>query len=168
MVLMSHMNEALLLLRVSFGLSMLAHGANKLRGGIGGTEKWFAGIGMRRPRLQAVLASTTEIGAGTLLAIGLLTAPACVAIISLMVVAVITVHWRVGYFIFLPGGGWEYCAAIIAVATAISLTGPGEWSLDHVLDTPMTQGVWALPAAVMLALAHLAISWRPPAGSSHS
>lgn len=163
---MTRANEALLLLRVSFGISLAAHGANKLRGGIAGTQGWFASIGMRHARLQAWTASLTEIGAGMLLTVGLLTAPACMAIIALMVVAIATVHWKVGYFIFLPNGGWEYCAAIITVATALSLTGPGTRSIDSALDLPLSAGWWALPVGVAIGFAHLAISWRP--SSPHS
>lgn len=165
---MSGANEALFILRAVFGLSMLAHGANKIRGGVDGTERWFAGIGMRLPRVQALTAAGTETVSGLFLAFGLFTAPACVAIISLMLVAIITVHRKVGYFIFLPGGGWEYCAAIAAVATALSLTGPGEWSLDHLLDAPISSGAWALPLSVLLTAAHLAVFWRSPSDASRS
>lgn len=165
---MSRVDEALLVLRVVFGLSMVAHGLNKFRGGVDGTQKWFAGIGMRFSRAQALTAATTEIASGVLLTVGFLTVPACTAIISLMLVAIVTVHWKVGYFIFLPGGGWEYCAAIAAVGTAISFTGPGRWSIDHALDGPWTDGAWALPVAVILTAAHLGLFWRPPTGTSRS
>lgn len=107
------------------------------------------------------MAATTEIVAGLLVASGLLLWPSCVAFVALMLVAIITVHWKVGYFIFLPNGGWEYCAAIMSVATVLAMLGGGTYSLDHYFDVNVNLGVWALPIGVALALCHLAISYRP-------
>jgi len=118
-------------------------------------------MGMRWPNLQARTAATTEIVAGLSVASGLLLWPSCVAFIALMLVAIITVHWKVGYFIFLPNGGWEYCAAIMSVATVLAMLGGGTYSLDHYFDLNVNLGVWALPIGVALALCHLAISYRP-------
>ena len=84
------------------------------------------------------------------------------AVIALMVVAILTVHRSVGYFIFLPNGGWEYCASIIAVCAALSLTGPGTWSVDNALSMEASFNHWALPAGIIAAVCHLALSWRPP------
>ena len=163
---MNNPDLALLILRVSFGLSMAFHGYNKFSGssGISGTGGWFFSLGMRWPSLQAKTAATTEIVAGLLVASGLLLWPSCVAFVALMLVAIITVHWKVGYFIFLPNGGWEYCAAIMSVATVLAMLGGGTYSLDHYFDVNVNLGVWALPIGVALALCHLAISYRP----SHS
>ena len=57
-------NLSLFLLRVVFGTFLVAHGVNKVKGGIRGTAGWFGSIGMRWPLAQAVLAAATEIGAG--------------------------------------------------------------------------------------------------------
>ena len=67
-------NLALLILRVVVGLTLAAHGWNKFTGGgkIPGTGRWFDSIGMRPGRLNAYLAASTEMGAGVLLALGLL------------------------------------------------------------------------------------------------
>jgi len=148
------------ILRVSVGASIAYHGINKAKS-IAGTTSWFASIGMRRPKLQARVAAITEISAGVTLAAGLVTPLACVAIIALMTVAIITVHARVGYFIFLPNGGWEYCASIIAVSSAVAITGSGSWSLDHFWNIDQSIGIYALPLGVVFALCHLALCWRP-------
>ena len=160
---MNNPDLALLILRVSFGLSMAFHGYNKFSGssGISGTGGWFFSLGMRWPSLQAKTAATTEIVAGLLVASGLLLWPSSVAFIALMTVAIVTVHWRVGYFIFLPNGGWEYCAAIMSVATVLGMLGGGSYSLDHQLNIDVNYGLWVLPAGILLALCHLAISYRP-------
>ena len=158
---MHKIDVTMAILRVSVGASIAYHGINKARS-IAGTTSWFASIGMRRPKLQARVAAITEVAAGVALAVGLVTPLACVAIIALMTVAIITVHARVGYFIFLPNGGWEYCASIVAVAVAIAVTGPGAFSVDSSLDINQTVGIYALPIGVACALCHLALCWRPP------
>lgn len=165
---MTRFDLAVLILRLIFGVSMAAHGLNKARGGLEGTQKWFASIGMRSPWLQARTAASAEVASGTLMALGLFSALSCSVIIALMLVAIFTVHWRIGYFIFLPGGGWEYCAAIIAVATAVSLVGPGSVALDELLGAPFDVGAWALPVGVVMAVCHLTLFWRPTKGAAHS
>jgi putative oxidoreductase len=161
---------AVFLLRVVFGLFLVAHGYNKVfRGnGLAGTARWFAGIGMRWPTWQARLAAATEIGAGLMFAAGLLTPLAAAGMIGLMFVAIWTVHWKVGFFVFRPEQGWEYCASIAVVAFVVGLTGPGDWSVDHALD--ITFGGWTgalIAAGVGLggAALQLAISYRPEPSS---
>lgn len=156
---------ALLILRVSFGLSLAYHGYNKVfgGGGLAGTARWFESLGMRSPRLQARLAATTEIAAGLAFAAGFLTPFAAAATVGLMVVAIVTVHGRVGYFIFLPDGGWEYCAAIATVAVAVGTSGAGTISIDHALGLDLSW--WGLVVAAAGGVAgaglQLAAFWRP-------
>ncbi|MEY3691349.1 MAG: hypothetical protein RJB57_1005 [Actinomycetota bacterium] len=105
----------------------------------------------------------TEIGAGALWCTGLLVPLASAAVIATMLVAIVTVHWRVGFFIFLPDGGWEYCASIAAVAAAVAFSGPGTASVDHLLgwDTGWWGGALACGLGVAAAAGHLVVSWRP-------
>lgn len=158
------LDVGLLILRVGFGLTMLSHGYNKIfsNSGIRGTAQWFGSIGMKWPNAQARIAATSEIISGAFFALGLFTGVSSIVIIGLMMVAIITVHARVGFFIFLPNGGWEYCASIICCATAISLTGPGEYSLDSLFGISNGYAVCALPVGVLLALCHVAFTYRPP------
>ena len=148
------------ILRISMGASIAYHGINKAKG-ISGTASWFKSMGMKWHKQQAIVAPTTEIVAGVLLMIGLVTPLGCIAVIALMTVAIITVHARVGYFIFLPNGGWEYCASIIAVCTAIAVTGPGSWSMDNAWGINQSLGLVALPVGVVCAVCHLTLCWRP-------
>ena len=74
---------------------------------------------MRWPRWQARLAATTEVGAGVLLAVGLLTPLAAAGVIGVMIVAIVVAHWKVGFFIFKEGQGWEYCASIAVAAGSV-------------------------------------------------
>jgi putative oxidoreductase len=163
-------NLALSLLRVTFGLFLAYHGYNKVFGGNGlkGTARWFGSIGMKWPEWQARLAATTEVGAGVLFALGLLTPLAAAGMIGVMVVAIWTVHWKVGFFVFKPDQGWEYCASIALVAFAVAMMGPGEWSVDHALDLSFDGWTGAIIAAVLGvggAAAQLALSYRPKANS---
>lgn len=162
---MSASDAAVLILRVAFGLSMALHGYNKFfgPGGISSTASWFASMGMRAPALQARLAAGTEIGAGFMLAAGLLTPLASSAFIALMIVAIVTTHWKNGYFIFKPGGGWEYCASIIVVALAIGILGAGTASVDNALSIDFENwgGFIAGSVGVVAAVAQLGIFYRP-------
>lgn len=158
---MNRIDAALFLLRIVFGVFLACHGLNKSRG-IAGTAGWFGSIGMKWPRAQAITASASEIIAGVLLAVGLLTPLACAIVVSLMVVAIVTVHWRVGFFIFLPNGGWEYCASIAVLAASVAVGGPGRVSLDHALgwENGATTGVAAVAVGVAAAVVHLSLSYR--------
>lgn len=157
---------ALLLLRGVFGVFLAYHGYNKVFGGNGlqGTAGWFGSIGMKWPLWQARAAAATEIGAGLLFAAGLLTPFAAAGIVAVMVVAIWTVHWKVGFFVFRPNQGWEYCASIAVVAFVVGMTGPGEWSLDHALGLHF-DGWWGAVIAGGLgvggALVQLALCYRP-------
>jgi putative oxidoreductase len=159
-------NAGLLILRAVFGLFLAYHGYNKFfgPGGIDGTTRWFAGIGMRWPHLQARLAAMTELGSGLLMAFGLLTPLAGAGMIGLMTVAIVVEHWKVGFFIFKPNQGWEYCASIAVTAFVIAMVGPGRWSLDHALGINWHGWTGAVIAAVVgvgSAVTQLAISYRP-------
>ncbi len=159
-------NLALLVLRLTLGLFLAAHGVNKVfgRGGLSGTAGWFGSIGMRWPALQARAAAGTEIGAGLLLAAGLLTPYAAAGIIAVMVVAIVVAHRSNGFFIFNKDQGWEYCATIALAAFAVGALGAGEWSIDHAAGLHWTGWHGALIAGLLgvgAAAAQLAVSYRP-------
>ena len=88
-------------------------------------------LGFRPPRLQAVVASLVEGGAGLALAAGLLTPLAAAGFISVMFVATVSVHLPKGFFI--QQGGFEYTVALAAGALAVAFTGPGAISADAAL-----------------------------------
>ena len=159
-------NFGLLVLRLVLGLFLAYHGYNKVfgKGGLSGTASWFGSIGMKCPKWQARMAAATEIGAGVLLAVGLLTPFAAAGVIGVMVVAIYTSHLKVGFFVFLPNQGWEYCATIALGALAVGSMGPGEWSIDNAIDFNIS-GWDALVVTAALgvggAVLHLATSYRP-------
>jgi len=160
---------ALLALRCVVGAVVLAHGINHVVGGgrIPGTARWFESLGMRPGVVHAWLASGTEIVAGVLLVLGLLTPLAAAGVVGVMVVAWIANHLGHGFFIFRPGEGWEYVMTLAVVALTIGALGPGSWSLDDVLgweDLAGGEGL-ALTAGLGLggAAALLLGFWRRPA-----
>lgn len=163
---MQQLDVGRLVLRLVFGLFLAYHGYNKVFGGGGlqGTAGWFGSIGMRWPIWQARLAAATEIGAGVLFAAGLLTALAAAGMIGVMVVAIVVAHWKVGFFVFKPNQGWEYCASIAVVAFCVAMMGAGRWSLDHAFDIGLDGWTGALVGGglgVAGAVTQLAVSYRP-------
>jgi putative oxidoreductase len=159
---------ALLVLRVTAGAVMLAHGINHVFGGgkIAGTAGWFESLGMRPAIIHAWMASVTEIGAGVLLVLGLLTPLAAAGVVGVMLVAWIANHRGNGFFIFRPGEGWEYVMVLTVVGLVIAALGPGRWSLDNVLgiDDDLA-GLTGLAIAAVAggggAALLLALTWRP-------
>ena len=166
---------ALLVFRCGVGAIMLAHGINhigweggRLGGKIHGTAGWFGSMGMKPSLLHAWLASITEIGAGLLLVVGLLTPFGGAGVVGVMFVAWAINHRDNGFFIFRPGEGWEYVMTLGLCGMLLGAVGPGSWSLDDafgLLDdlTGWTGLLIATAAGVGGAIALLAVSWRPPA-----
>ncbi|MET7770132.1 DoxX family protein [Nocardia sp. NPDC005366] len=158
------------LLRLVVGVTMIAHGANHWIGGgkIAGTARWFGGLGLRNGVLQAWLSVITEIGAGALLIVGLLTPFASAAVISVMLVAGLLAHRKNGFFVFKEG--YEYVLVLAAVALALGLSGPGWLSLDHAAGieiTGLAGGAVALGVGVLGTAGLLAVFYRPaPAASA--
>lgn len=163
---MESVDIAALLLRLVVGGTMIAHGWNHAFGGgrLAGTARWFESIGMRAGRLNAFAATVTELGAGLLLALGLLTPLAAAGVAGTMFVALVTNHLKNGFFIFRPGEGYEYVLMIIIVSCALGALGAGRWSVDHVLG--LRVGGWmglsvAAGIGMIAALLILAAFWRP-------
>lgn len=149
---MTDVDSAALLLRLVLGPVLLAHGANKVAGagGLSGTAGWFESLGLRPGRLHARAAAGTELGAGALLSLGLLTPLAAAACVGLMVVAAFTDHRGKGFFVF--KGGWEYVAVVAGAAVVLAVLGPGSASLDAAVHLDRAGLGWGL-AALLLGLA---------------
>jgi putative oxidoreductase len=161
-------DAALLVFRCGIGAVMLAHGVNHIVGGgkISGTAGWFGSLGMRKPLLQAWLASITEVAAAFSLIFGLLTPLGAAGVVGVMAVAWAINHRGNGFFIFRPGEGWEYVMTLALCGVALGAVGPGSWSLDEafgIIDT--FSGTTGLAIAALggggSAAALLAATWRP-------
>ncbi len=146
------MDLGLLLLRLVVGLTMAAHGAQKLFGwfvgsGIARTAGALESMGFRPGRLHAVISSLAEFGGGVLLALGFLTPLGAAAILGAMIVAIVSVHWPKGFFS--GNGGYEYNLLLIASAIALAFTGPGSLSLDNALRLFLSGNGWGFAAVIV-------------------
>jgi putative oxidoreductase len=157
---------ALLILRCGVGAVMLAHGIRHIFGGgkIAGTGRWFESLGMKPGIVHAWVASLTEVGAGVSLVLGFLTPLGAAGVIGTMLVALVTNHFRNGFFIFNKGEGYEYVMTLVLAGVALSGLGGGKWSVDHAIDLGWTHktGLEIGGIGVVGALALLAVFWRRP------
>ena len=152
------MDAGLLLARLVIGPMMAAHGAQKLFGwfggyGLTGTAGFFEGLGFRPGRLFAATAATTEIVSGVLVALGLLGPIGPALMVSVMVVAALTVHWP---NVFSQSNGIEVPLLYATAASSLALTGYGAYSLDAALGL---SSLWT-PALTWVALA-VGVAGRP-------
>jgi putative oxidoreductase len=132
------------------GLTLAAHGAQKLFGAFGGpggrgTAGFFNQIGLRPGKLHAVAAGGAELFGGLLIALGLFTPFAAAALIGVMTAAVITVVLPNGFFSS-TRPGYEYNVVLVAALFALAATGTSEVSLARVLDVELAGTGWALGA----------------------
>jgi len=161
------MDTGLLLARVVLGLLMAAHGSQKLFGwfggyGLAGTGGFFESLGFRPGRFFAAAAGFTETAGGLLLALGVLGPLGPAMIISVMVVAIATVHWQHG--VFAQNNGVEVPLLYGAGAAAIGLIGNGAFSLDAALGLSWpAEVIWiALGLGILGGFANLAIRKTAP------
>src|SRR3954464_14572500 len=109
----------ILIIRVSFGVAIAAHGAQKLFGAFGGyglkgTGGFFETLGFRPGILFAALAGLSELGGGLLLVLGLLTPVGAVAVLAAMIVAIGSVHLKNGFFAANSGIEMPFLYAVVA------------------------------------------------------
>ena len=160
------MEAGLLLIRVVLGGIMAAHGAQKLFGwfgghGLAGTRGWLDTMGFKPARLHAAVVGLAEFGGGALLALGLLTPLGAAAVAGVMFVAIATVHWSNGFFN--ACGGYEFNLLIAATAIALAITGPGEFSIDHLAGWTLAGPAWGLGAlGISAAAAGSVVALRKP------
>lgn len=162
----SGISISLLLLRVVIGVTIFAHGYNHVWGGgkIEGTARWFESLGMKPGIVHAWLASITELVCGPLLVIGFFTPLAAAGVVGVMLVALITNHFKNGFFIFRPGEGYEYVLNLGVAATALAGLSAGRYSIDRLVDLDLA-GLKGLLIVLVFgvggALLLLAVAWRP-------
>jgi putative oxidoreductase len=163
------MELGLFLLRITVGLTLAAHGAQKLFGwfggyGLTGTAGWLESVGFRPGRVHALMAGLVELGGGLLLAIGLATPLGAALVASVMIVAAAIAHFKNGFFV--TSGGFEYNLVLGVAALAVAFTGPGAFSVDASLgyaEGGVVPGLAALGIAVIGAAGQLASRRLPEA-----
>jgi putative oxidoreductase len=163
------MSYGILLLRVVFGLTLAAHGGQKLFGWFGGqgpsgTSAFLRQLGFRAPVAMAALVGTAEMGGGLLLALGLATPLAALVVAVVMLNAIVAVHLKNGFWNV--NGGWEMNLFVLTVAIALTATGPLRYSLDHAFGwagdiTGLWWAVGVLGVAVVVSALTLTRRTRP-------
>jgi putative oxidoreductase len=127
--------------RIVLGVVFFAHGAQKALG-------WFGGAGLQstvrvfREHLQipaplALLSVAAEFLGGLGLIVGLLSRIAALGIAVVIIVAILAVHRKFGFFMNWygekQGHGIEYHILVLALSLAVMIKGAGAFSLDQVL-----------------------------------
>jgi putative oxidoreductase len=162
---------ALLIARLVLGGGMFAHGAQKLFGwfggyGIKGTGGWMESMGFKPGNLFAAAAGLGEAGGGLLTALGIGGPLGPALIVMVMIVAILTVHLKNGFW--QANSGYELNTMYISGVLILAFVGFGPYSLDTALGI---DGMWtdslrwiALGVAVLLALGNLMV--RRTAGTA--
>jgi putative oxidoreductase len=134
------------LARLTLGIVMFPHGAQKVLGlfggyGFSGTMKFFTEQ-MHIPALFAFLAIAAEFLGSLGLITGFLSRIAAFGIAVNMAVAVVMVHASNGFFINWfgnqKGEGFEYHILAIGLALIVMIYGAGKASLDGLIATRTT------------------------------
>ena len=130
-----------LILRLTLGLVMFPHGAQKLLGwyggfGFSGTMGFFTET-MHLPWIVALLVIVGEFFGSLGLIAGFLTRFTAASFMVIMLGAITTAHLQNGFFMNWSGKqqgeGYEYHILVIGIGLALLVTGAGKWSVDKVI-----------------------------------
>jgi len=121
-----NLDVALLVLRLALAAILLYHGLPKVMN-FGATVGGFQGMNIPAPTLTAAFAVLSEVVGGILILLGIAVDIAGVLVIIDMLGAIVTVHWASGFDF--TKGGWEHPFTVLAMALALALAGPGDYSV---------------------------------------
>ena len=121
----------LTILRVAIGAIFMAHGGQKLFvWGFDGVASGFAQMGIPMASVMGPFIGLLEFFGGFALIVGLLTRLASLGLASTMVVAILVVHAKAGFF---NPAGVEFPLSLLASTLLLVLTGAGSWSVDAII-----------------------------------
>ncbi|GAA2571997.1 DoxX family protein [Pseudonocardia hydrocarbonoxydans] len=169
---------ALLIARVLLGVVMFAHGYQKMViNGIGRTTEGFESLSIPLAIVSASFVTVVEFAGSALLIAGALTPFVSACNLVIMAGAAVFVHAQNG--IFVADGGWELVGVIGAGFLLLAASGPGRYSVDHLINNRQredrealarAQSAWprgtdAPPARTPVShRASAADLWTPPGG----
>jgi len=116
----------LLVLRLALGTVMIAHGYQKVFGGMPQFTQMLSHMGI--PGWMGYLTAGAEFGGGILVLVGFVTRFAAAAIFIDMLVAIVKVHLPHG--LFAKNGGYEYPLVCAAIAFSLIFSGAGPIAID--------------------------------------
>ncbi len=115
-------------LRLVVGLVFVVHGAQKLFVfGLAGTSGFLGSLGVPLPPVVAVGLIAAEIVGGLALIVGAWTRLAAALLAADMLVALLAVHARGGFFV---PDGVEFVLTLLGGCLALIGLGAGPWSVD--------------------------------------
>ena len=154
----------LFILRLTVGGLLAGHGSQKLFGwfsgpGLKGTAAWLESMGLQPGTPWATAASASEFGGGVLTTLGFLHPLGPLGSMGAMIMATVKAHW--GKPIWASKGGAELPVINMATALALTLTGPGRFSLDHLFGIRLPRALVVAVAIVEAATLAIGITSRP-------
>lgn len=124
-------NLGIMILRVIIGAVFVMHGGQKLFiYGFDGVAGAFGQMGIPMPQILGPFVAFVEFFGGLALIFGLLNRLAALGIASTMIVAILQVHLKNGFF---APKGFELPLSLLASTIALAVTGAGDWSLDALI-----------------------------------
>jgi putative oxidoreductase len=125
---------ALLVLRAVVGIVFVIHGGQKLFGfGLAGTAGFLGSLGVPLPTVAAAGVIAVELLGGLALLLGAWTRLAATLLAVDMLVALLTVHLRGGFFV---PEGIEFVLTLFGACVALAGLGAGPWSIDAARRRP--------------------------------
>jgi len=131
----------LLVIRLYWGCQFIQTGWGKLHR-LGQVAGYFASLGIPAPKLNAVMASCTELGCGTLLALGLLSRFASPVLICVMCVAYATAEKEALHAVFTDPDKFLSATPFLFLFAAVIVLvfGPGRFALDSLVFRERREG----------------------------
>ncbi|MCM3340795.1 MULTISPECIES: DoxX family protein [unclassified Paenibacillus] len=115
-----------LIIRLVLGIIFFVHGLQKFQGGIENTSGFFDSVGI--PGFMAYVVAAIELVGGICLVLGLGTRIVSGAFFIIMLGAVATVKWSMGFV-----GGYELDLALMAMSLHLLVSGSSLLSLDRMM-----------------------------------
>ena len=120
----------LLLMRLVLAYGFYEPAMMKVQG-FEGIVQWFEGMGMPFARLNAYMATGTELAGFVLLTLGFFTRAISIPLIVVMLVAIKTVHLANGFEA--GSNGFEIPFYYIIMLLTLLVYGPGKFSIDRII-----------------------------------
>jgi putative oxidoreductase len=115
-------------LRLVVGLVFIVHGGQKLFGfGLADTAGFLGSLGIPLPMVVATVVIVVELLGGLALLAGAATRIAALALAGDMLVAILTVHARQGFFV---PHGVEFVLTLFGACLTLAVLGAGSFSVD--------------------------------------